>query len=101
MRWLRPEYQAPQGAAPGVQVELELEEEAAEAAPRAKHPWPKSLPGHVQAIRAALAGYDRPVTAKDLAKGFDRARVDKIAELLETLASLGQAREVEKGVFAV
>jgi hypothetical protein len=99
VRWLWPEYQVPQGAVPMVQVELGLEEEAAEAAPKAKHPWPRTLPGQVQAIRAALAAHDRPVTAKELAKGFDRARVDKVQELLETLASLGQARVVEEGAY--
>jgi hypothetical protein len=101
VRWLRPEYQAPKGAAPRVQVELGLQEEAAELAPKAKAPWPKSLPEQIQAIRAALAVYDHPVTAKDLAKVFERARVDKVAELLETLASLGQAREVGEGSFVV
>jgi hypothetical protein len=99
VRWLRPEYQAPHGAAPGVHVDLGLEEEATEAVPKAKHPWPKTLPEQVQAIRAALASYDSPVTAKVLAKGFERARVDKVAELLETLASLGQAREVGEDWF--
>jgi hypothetical protein len=94
VRWLRPEYQAPQGAAPGVQVDLGLEEGAAEVAPKARAPWPKSLPEQVQAIRAAIAAHDRPVTAKELAKGFERARADKVQELLKTLASLGQAREV-------
>nr|WP_226989210.1 DNA methyltransferase [Desulfuromonas sp. TF] len=99
VRWLRPEFQAPHGAAPGVQVEMGMEEEAAETAPKAKHPRPKNLPEQVLAIRAALAAYDRPVTAKDLAKGFERARVDKVLELLETLASLGQAGEVGEESF--
>jgi hypothetical protein len=99
VRWLRPEYQAPKGAAPGVQVEMGMEEEAAVTAPQAKAPWPKSLPDQVQAIRVALIALDRPVTAKVLAKGFERARVDKVAELLETLASLGQAREVGEDWF--
>jgi hypothetical protein len=100
VRWLRPEYQAPKSTAPGVQVKLGLEEEVAEAAPKARAFWPKSLPEQVQAIRAALSAFDRPVTAKDLAKMFERARVDKVQELLETLASLGQAREVGEGNFA-
>jgi hypothetical protein len=117
VRWLRSEYQAacrerlapypglPVGLAEPVgrnkrSVSGGLEEDSATGI-RAKAPWPKSLPEQVQAIRAALAGQDRPVTAKDLAKGFERARADKVGELLETLASLGQAREVGEGNFVV
>jgi hypothetical protein len=39
------------------------------------------------------------VTPEQLAKTFLRARVEKVAELLETLASLGQSRVVEGGRY--
>lgn len=37
------------------------------------------------------------VTPEQLAKTFLRANVDKVKELLDTLASLGQARELADG----
>jgi hypothetical protein len=40
------------------------------------------------------------VTASELARTFAGARADKVAELLETLASLGQARPADGGRFA-
>lgn len=38
-------------------------------------------------------------TAEVLARTFLRARTDKVAELLATLAAIGQAREVEPGTY--
>lgn len=102
VRWLRPEYQKPHGEETTVQTGLELgEEEAATPAapPKAKLPWPKTLPEQVQAVRAALAAVVGPVTAETLARSFQRARTDKVAELLATLAAIGQAREVEPGHY--
>ncbi len=64
-------------------------------ATKAKQPWPKSLPEQVKAVRAALAAQPAGLTAEQLARSFQRARVDRVAELLETLASLGQARELD------
>ncbi len=40
------------------------------------------------------------VTPAQLAKSFQRARVDRIEELLQTLVLLGQARQVEEGKYA-
>ncbi len=80
--------------------DIESEEEAAPSpAKTAKMPWPKTLPERAQAIRAALASQVAPVTPEQLAKNFLRANVDKVEELLDTLASLGQARELSDGRF--
>ena len=46
---------------------------------------------------AALAAFSTGATARDIAKTFGRAtagRVDRIEEILETLATLGKAREL-------
>jgi hypothetical protein len=53
------------------------------------------------AERAALASYAGAATPEQLAKSFSRAKTDRISELLETLASLGQVREVEAGRYIV
>jgi hypothetical protein len=102
VRWLRPEYQKPHGERPAVQSGLELgEEEAATSviSPKAKNPWPKTLPEQVQAVRTALVSAAGSVTAEALARTFLRARADKVGELLATLAALGQARETEPGIY--
>jgi hypothetical protein len=100
IRWLRPEYQQPHGAQVTIQDDLNLgETEAAPLKIKAKLLWPKTLPEQVQAVRAALANAAAPITAETLARTFQRARADKVGELLETLAALGQVREVEKGSF--
>lgn len=110
VRWLRPAYQAPEEVV-ATQAPL-LEEEAkpvlsavegakaeAEAEVRVKslekQRWPKSMAEQAQAVRGALVALDGPVTAKQVAAVFKGARVARVAELLETLASLGQARLVE------
>jgi hypothetical protein len=100
IRWLRPEYQQPHGAQVTIQDDLNLgETEAAPLTIKAKLLWPKTLPEQVQAVRAALARAAAPITAETLARTFQRARADKVGELLETLAALGQVREVEPGSF--
>lgn len=100
IRWLRPEYQKPAA----VQTTIETpEDEPAAAALRktAKRPWPKTLPEQASALRAALAAQTELVSAEDLARAFTRARTDAISNLLQTLVSLGLAREVAPGQFAV
>ncbi|MHB1785270.1 MAG: class I SAM-dependent DNA methyltransferase [Acidimicrobiales bacterium] len=102
VRWLRPEFQKPD-AERATQGTLDIEEPADEAVtptkPKAKMPWPKTLPERAQAVKAALAAERTPVTAEQLAKTFLRARVEGVQELLETLVSLGQARELPGGRF--
>jgi hypothetical protein len=58
------------------------------------------LAEQARAVRSALAGAAGPVTASELTRTFAGARADKVSELLETLASLGQARPAEGGRFA-
>lgn len=104
VRWLRSEFQKPKGTSDAVQQALEIEEtdEAAADAEEVKHQrtaWPKTLTEQVRAVRLALAEYGTPVTPQQLAKAFVRARVDRVSDLLETLASLGQVREVTEGTF--
>ena len=101
VRWLRPEYQKPKGEQPAVQVGLDLgdSETVMPATTKTKALWPKSLPEQVQAVRTALTAAAGPVTTEAVARTFLRARTDKVAELLATLAAIGQAREVEPGTY--
>lgn len=105
IRWLRPEYQSPGAAQPGVQgklLELE-EEETAEAALAGKRPWPDTLAAQAAALRDLLASLDAPAGVHALAAAFEgkvtpKRRAD-IQRLLETLAALGQTGEVGEGLW--
>jgi hypothetical protein len=99
IRYLRPEFQA-KGAAGGpaspAQTGLDLPETApAKAATPGAVAWPKSLPEQARAVRAALARQSAPVTAQTLARSFKGARAGTVQELLDTLVSLGHAREAD------
>ena len=48
-------------------------------------------------MRLALATRAKPATAAELCKQFKGAKAERVAELLATLAALGQARAVEGG----
>lgn len=63
----------------------------------ARCPWPKSLAEQAQAVRAALGEHPAGLTAEALARLFLRARADRVAEPLQTLVSLGQARALPDG----
>lgn len=101
IRWLRPDIQNPTGQKAATQATLieETDEPEEKASKKAKLPWPKTLPERAQAVKAALSAQRTPVTPEQLAKAFLRARVEGVEELLETLASLGQARELADGRF--
>ncbi|MDZ8117991.1 class I SAM-dependent DNA methyltransferase [Pontiella agarivorans] len=110
IRWLRPDFQCPESVA--VQSEFPSAEtrSGSSATPVApgrdrgsavkKQPWPKALPDQIQVLRAALAAASAPATAEQLARQFSRAQTKRVAELLETLAALGQARKIDGGCFS-
>jgi len=56
-----------------------------------KLPWPKTLAEQAQAVRAALAAAG-PVDVATLAKNSRGTKMDRIEDILKTLARLGQAR---------
>ncbi len=101
IRWLRPEYRAP-SAQPQVQGELAgmAAPALAAQAPAEKQPWPAALAAQAQAVRQALEALAAPADVATVAKSFSRAPRARVAELLETLAGLGQARVLEAGRYA-
>jgi hypothetical protein len=94
IRWLRPEYQAGIAAAPA-QRELEV----APVIVAARQSWPRDLPDQFRAVRATLAAQSLPAAAEQVASRFVRARRDRVAEVLETLVSLGQVRKTGPGLY--
>jgi hypothetical protein len=80
-------------------VTAEGETPTAAAKPAAKLAWAKILAEQAQAVRAALTIFAAPADAATLAKTFKGAKADRVEDILETLASLGQARELKGGKF--
>jgi len=104
IRWLRPEFQCPEGTS-AEQGELvvgdggQKPEVGARRAATKRIAWPKSLPDQVRTLREALNANSNPATSETIARQFSRARKDRVEELLQTLVVMGQAREVEKGLY--
>lgn len=110
IRWLRPEFQNPTGES-SVEKKLAIETDDEEEAKPAKGkklkgattakklPWPKKLSEQVQSIAQQLVAAAKPVTSEEIAKRFTRANLDQVDEVLETLVTLGKAREVKSGKF--
>ena len=100
IRWLRPDFQNPSGDQ-AAQAEATLDTQAiAEPAAKDKHPWPRSLPEQVQALRAVLDAQPSPVTAEQLARQFKRAQTKKVEELLQTLTALGNVRQTANNLYS-
>ena len=98
IHWLRPEYQAKsqkEMVLPASQDKPAKKAKAKTAKParQTKSIWPKTLPDRVKAAEAGLHHYGAPVTPGELAKMFKRAKPAAVAEILETLVTLGRARE--------
>lgn len=108
IRWLRPEYQAPETMRPQQTRLLPDDEGEAEGekgiVATVALDWPTPLKEQAQAVRAALSRFSEPTTAETIAAQFSGkatpTRLAQTRELLETLATLGQAQETPDGRFA-
>jgi hypothetical protein len=108
IRWLRPEYQIrSQKSEVRSQKEMDLPEgktkpkarKSAIVNRKSKMAWPKTLAERVQAVETALHAAGKPSTPGELAKQFKRAKPESVAEILETLVTLGRARK-QDGKFS-
>lgn len=106
IRYLRPEFQNPQGQTQK-QIAVEDEPEAdtkkkgegTKAKASKKLAWPKALAEQAAAVQSVLVSINGPASETDVAQRFSRANADRVAELLDTLTSLGRARQLEDGRF--
>ncbi len=90
VRWLRPEFQAPNALPTQATLGGLLPAEAATAKLR-KQPWPGTLTDQVRAIKDSLRA--QPLqTPQQIASGFKPASRTRVTEILETLTALGQTR---------
>jgi hypothetical protein len=102
VRWIRPEFQAPQGIAKKAQ---QFEAEFGEAEQVVGKPDFPKIPGEqVAAVRGMLAAIGKPVRVSELARRFKQGkRVEgRVGDLLQIMAAIGQA-QTENGsrYFAV
>lgn len=97
VRYLRPAFQNATNAATQTTLTgegmdgIDATTAIAPARPAGDLPWPKTLAQQAQAVRSALTA---PTDAATLAKTFKGAKADRVEDILETLASLGQARSL-------
>lgn len=98
IRWLRPEYQAPDYSVP-INATLDLGEAAAPA-PDTIIPWPEKLPDQVSAVAAILSGSGIPLAPQDVARNFKGKRASTVTPVLEALAGIGMARRLKDGRYA-
>ena len=75
------------------------DEEAKTKTQAKKLVWPKALAEQAAAVQGALVGIGGAASVADVAKSFSRANKERAEELLDMLASLGKARELEDGWF--
>jgi hypothetical protein len=99
IRWLRPSFQHPEATITQATMSTADIKTAAPAKGKVagKLAWPKTLAEQAQAVRAALTAAAGPVDVATLAKNFKGTKTDRLEDILETLASLGQARALGDG----
>ncbi|MGH8677088.1 MAG: DNA methyltransferase, partial [Burkholderiales bacterium] len=98
IRWLRPEYQAPDYRPPVTQT-LDFGDAAA-ALPDNVIPWPGTLPEQVSAVQQVLANAHQPLAPQDVARAFKGKRAASVRPVLEALAGIGMARRLGDGRYA-
>jgi hypothetical protein len=90
IRWLRPEYQAPDA----LQAEVDIAPKAAAgkletASSKRKATFPKAIPDQLRVLREALA--ERSHTTESLAEMFKRKPMKSVEEGLQSLVAVGLA----------
>lgn len=98
IRWLRPEYQAPDYQVP-VAHTLDLGDMQAPL-PDNVIPWPERLPDQVSAVAQVLATARRPLAAQDVARNFRGKRPATVRPVLDALTGVGLARRLQDGRYA-
>lgn len=94
IRWLRPEFQNPEGivAATQTKIAIAAAERKAKEAKKEKPEWPKELPCQIAAVRdlvTTAASNGEGWTADSAAKAFKGARRKDVESILDSLAALG------------
>jgi type II restriction/modification system DNA methylase subunit YeeA len=96
VRWLRPEYQAPEESETQAEMDLDVEISTDDVAQPLT--WPSELRERAQAIRAVMDNAEGPLTVEEVAQRFYRANRSDVRGILETLSGLGLVDQ-ENDVF--
>lgn len=112
VRWLRPEYQAPQALQTGssgflkpepTQGSLDVDTSQDDpTAPDTKRAWPdgtQALAAQIRAVADVLAASNQPLAAADIAKLFGKKITFRstLEPLLQSLEAMGRARRTDDG----
>lgn len=98
IRWLRPDYQNPDGTKTEA-TDKQAKMDVASTEAKDKAPWPKALPDQFAAVREALEELGE-ASPEQVARRFKRARTTTVEPLLASLAALGQAQVTDDGRYA-
>ena len=105
IRWLRPEYQNPQGVQQAG-LHVPTAKAATATAPTELAEWPGNLAEQAQAVQRIVLPYQFPVSAgvinnhfKKTTKAATTLREQQINQLLETISTLGLLRKTGEGLF--
>jgi hypothetical protein len=116
VRWLRPEYQAPQATQAQstgflkpqpMQASLDVDTSQDDpAATEGKRAWPDgahALAAQIRAVAEVLAASDQPLSAQEIAKRFGKRATfqTSLKPLLEALEAMGRARQTEDAKWMV
>jgi len=96
IRWLRPEYQNPDGRAAQAREQGEMDMGIKDTS--VKPAWPKTMPGQVAAVRDALADLGS-ATPEQLARSFKRGRAANVAPLLESMVIMGSVSKSSADIY--
>jgi len=105
IRWLRPEYQNPQG---GQQIGMNVatSQVTAVATLAELSEWPKDLAERAQAVQRIMQQFQHPISAAEINKQFKKgsktvqiSRQQQIESLLGTFNALGLLRKTEDGLY--
>jgi hypothetical protein len=102
VRWLRPEYQAPQALASPqtpvlMQGTLDVDVYIAAAEQSGKTLWPDSLAAQIRALANVLVAAASPITIDEIARAFGKRSTwqKSLIPLLESLEAMGRARRTD------
>ena len=104
VRWLRPEFQNPDGVQAETKAQQgEIDLAAAPAAPKGAPKLPSDDAEQARALRALLVSAEAPITAPELAARFGgkntKAKIGKVEKMLSILAAVGQAETTPDGRY--
>jgi len=101
IRWLRPDYQAPEESPEQGKLDTGDKQQPAQAAATAasskKPTWPKTLQAQIRAVREQLES--APMDAATLAGQFKRKPEKAVTQVLDALTELGMIRTDENGAY--